>query len=87
MDVLSLTHVLEDLRPDAHRDLAQVRFFQEKHVGAGLPNSTTDAERQLGLDDAPVVREPQEIELAAYLEMVRKVLNSATMQKHYLSRR
>ena len=45
MDVSLPAHVLEYLWPYRDTALSKVRFLEQKHVGAGLPNATTNTLR------------------------------------------
>src|ERR1035438_10283535 len=42
VDVFAGAHFLEDRGPDGHADLAQVRFAQQQHERARLPDAAAD---------------------------------------------
>jgi len=70
MDVLLPAHVLEYLRPYGDAALSQVRLVEQAHVGAGLPNATTNAQGDLVVYDCLVVWQLEEILLAGNLQLL-----------------
>lgn len=69
MDVLFPTHVLEYLWPYGGTDFSNMRLFEQKHKGTGLPDAPADTERQLLIQDCLVVWQLEEIELAGDFEL------------------
>src|SRR5512140_1076644 len=74
VDVLLRAHLLQDLRPHGHADLAEVRLAQEEHQDARLADAAADRERQRPVHDALVVRELQEVLLVRERELFLKRL-------------
>jgi len=52
MDVLLPAQVLEHLWPYSDTALSMVRFPEQNHVGAGLPNAAPNTERDLLVYDS-----------------------------------
>ena len=69
MDVLFLADILESLRPDGDGNLAEMRFVEQQHLGAGLADASTDAQWDIIVDDRLVVGELEEIELVGELQL------------------
>jgi len=45
MDVLFVTHILEDFWPDSNTDLSQVGLLEQQHVSPRLPYPSTNRKR------------------------------------------
>jgi len=69
-NVFAGAHLFQDSRPDGDAHFAQVRFAQQQHEGARLPDAAADAERQLVLQDGAVIRIIQKIELAGHFQLL-----------------
>jgi hypothetical protein len=70
VDVFGGAHVHQDFRPDGHGDLAKVRFAQQQHERAGLADAAADGQRHVTAQDALVVGELEEVQLAADSELL-----------------
>src|SRR5690242_4158329 len=69
-NILAGANVLQNLRPDAHSYLTQMRLAQQQHEGACLSHATADAQRNLAVDDGLVVREFQKFRLPGHTELL-----------------
>ena len=67
MDVSFCAHILEDLRPHRDFDLPDMGRSQQVHVGPGLSDTAADAQRNLIIEDGPVVGKIEEFFLAGHL--------------------
>ena len=67
MDVSLCAHILEDLRPYRDFDLSEMGRSQQVHVGPGLSDSASDAQRNLIVEDGSVVGEIEKFFLAGHL--------------------
>jgi hypothetical protein len=64
MDILFAAHLLENLRPDRDTHFPEMSLLEKKHQSAGLADASPDAERDFVVDDCPVVRALEPVEVS-----------------------
>ena len=67
MYVSFCTHILEDLRPYGDFHFADMGGSKQVHVGSGLSDSASDAQRNLIIEDVPVIGKIEKFFLAGHL--------------------
>jgi hypothetical protein len=67
MNISLCAHILEDLWPYRNFDLSDMGRSQQVHMGSGLSDSASDAQRNLIVEDGSVVGKIEKFFLTGHL--------------------